>query len=237
MEKTHVVKIFKELANNRNIDMIPRSKFDKEFFPQDWFADRLDDLSLSYDLQGRNSYPDFWVLEKDQLLEGFEIKSLEFSDNLRKTIDFNSTIPSGKKSNKNMFLVFFLYLKEGTYRKVHTINISHMDFVNSNCKWQHSNNSISGFGSYGDGCIRNRKMYLFPHPISLYPQGLGKCQLVLPENWKASGLKKIDTVYREVLKQTVSKYTIDMEDQSSVEVTYTVKKKKKKSVAFNVFEV
>ena len=145
MDKTHVVKIFKELEKKRDVNMIPRSKFDKEFFSQDWFADRLEDLSLNYELQGRNSYPDFWVMEKEQILEGFEIKSLEFSDNLRKTVDFNSTIPSGKKSGKNMFLVFFLYVKEGSDRIVHTINISHMDFVNSNCSWQHSNNSISGF--------------------------------------------------------------------------------------------
>jgi len=237
MNKTYVVKIFKELAKKQKIDMIPRSKFDKEFFSQDWFADRLKDLSLNYDLQGRNSYPDFWVLEKDQLLEGFEIKSLELCDNLRKTVDFNSTVPSGKRAGKNMFLVFFLYSKEDNYRKVHTINISHMDFINSNCQWQHSNNSISGFGSYGDGFIRNRKMYLFPHPISLYPQGLGKCQLILPKEWDVLGLKKIDTICRNVLKQTIHKYTIDMEDQSSIEVTYKVKKKKKKTLEFNVFEV
>ena len=112
--RTHAVQVFLEMvrAIRAGVLMKPRSANDKEYFAQDWFIDRLHATGLRYQQQGRNSYPDFWVFD-DSLQEGYEIKSLAFvtptpsqsarglpGKPARKDIDFNSTIPSGRKDNR-----------------------------------------------------------------------------------------------------------------------------------------
>src|SRR5438046_276809 len=115
------VALFLEMvrAIRAGIPMQPRSANDKEYFAQDWFIDRLRATSLSYQQQGRNSYPDFWV-SREALREGYELKSLAFipatprqavlglaGKPARKDLDFNSTIPSGRKEGCDIFLSFF----------------------------------------------------------------------------------------------------------------------------------
>ncbi|MEJ2388683.1 MAG: hypothetical protein P8Y27_15670 [Chromatiaceae bacterium] len=58
---THSIEIFlaAQRAISASVHMIPRSANDKEYFPQDWFADRVRELGLLCAQQGRNSYPDF----------------------------------------------------------------------------------------------------------------------------------------------------------------------------------
>lgn len=135
---THSVEIFiaacKAIA--KGVHMKPRSANDKEYFPQDWFADRVGSLGLPSHPQGRNSYPDFWVGGNAQLpYEGYEIKSLAFSNGkpARKDYDSNSTIPSGSKDGRDTFLVFFLYTGAGASpRPVHSLCITHGDLITGN---------------------------------------------------------------------------------------------------------
>lgn len=57
----------------------------------------------------------------------------------------------------------------------------------------HKNTRETGFGSYGDGMIRNRKMYVFPHPLT-DPDIRGKTVIISPT--KFVGRKVIRTVER-----------------------------------------
>lgn len=94
-------------AIQAGIMMIPRSRNDKEYFPQDWFAEQASKVpGLELKQQGRNSYPDFWA-KRGNIHEGYEIKSLAFIGGkpARKDLDFNSTVPSGLKSGHPVFLL------------------------------------------------------------------------------------------------------------------------------------
>ena len=104
--QTNAINVFVKLveAVRDGVTMTPRSASDKEYFFQDWFSTRLSELSLGFEQQGRNSYPDYWVGSAP--IEGFELKSLRFVRGrpARKDIDFNSTIPSGRKQGRDVFL-------------------------------------------------------------------------------------------------------------------------------------
>jgi hypothetical protein len=227
--QTHCVPIFLEMvrAVRAGVAMKPRSPNDKEYFAQDWFMDRLRATGLQYQQQGRNSYPDFWVYD-DTLREGYEIKSLAFvpptprqitlgqaGKPAPKDIDFNSTIPSGRKNDRNIFLVFFLYTGSGaTDRTVHTLSLAHGDLINSDhdVADKHINIAIKEFGSYGDGFIRNRKMYVFPHPVEIDPSGLGQCRLIVPATWELAEdrLKNVKTISREIAQQAIDSYKVSL---------------------------
>jgi hypothetical protein len=227
--QTYSVAIFLEMvrAIRANIAMRPRSANDKEYFAQDWFIDRLQTTGLGYQQQGRNSYPDFWV-STGALREGYEIKSLAFipasvrqaalglaGKPARKDIDFNSTIPSGRKEGCDVFLTFFLYTGSGANpRPVYTLSVAHADLINSDhaIADSHVNIAIKHFGSYGDGFIRNRKMYVFPHPVQIDPSGLGRCRLIVPGAWglRDRRLKRVATIARTVASQAVAGYTISL---------------------------
>jgi hypothetical protein len=134
---THSVEIFlaAHQAIAAGVHMIPRSANDKEYFPQDWFADRVGSLGLPLHLQRRNSYPDFWVGDDaGPPCEGYAIKSLAFSNSrpARKDCDSNSTIPSGRKDGRDVFRVFFLYTGGGAIPwPVHSLCIAHGDLINA----------------------------------------------------------------------------------------------------------
>lgn len=204
--------------------MTPRSKNDKEYFPQDWFIDRLKFTGLPYQQQGRNSYPDFWVGD-DSLIEGYEIKSLAFANGrpARRDYDSNSTIPCGRKQGRDIFLVFFLYIGSGAdERPVHTLSIAHTDLMNADhaVAEAHINPAIREFGSYGDGFIRNRKMYVFPHPVTINPSGLGRVQLIVPQSWNILDptLANVGTIGRIVVPEAVDSYTIHLHGSGEAEV-------------------
>ncbi len=222
--------------------MIPRSANDKEYFAQDWFAERLDDGGFHHQLQGRNSYPDFWVTG-DAGTEGFEIKSLGFDGRpARKDIDFNSTIPSGGKAGTDVFLVFFLYTGNGANpRPVHSISIAHGDLINADRDLadEHLNVAVKDFGSYGDGFIRNRKMYVFPHPITIDPSSLGRCRLIVPEDWALDDprLIKVGTLTRAFTPESVESYTIRLRGRGQAAVTKVRSPDQGRVQRFSVFEV
>ena len=218
---TYSIEIFlaARQAINSGILMIPRSTNDKEYFPQDWFSARVSEIGLPYAQQGRNSYPDFWVgQEANAPVEGYEVKSLGFANGrpARKDYDSNSTIPSGRKEGRDIFLVFFLYTGSGDDpRPVHSLCIAHGDLINADHEVAaaHLNEGIDGFGSYGDGFIRDRKMYRFPHPFTLHPVGLSRCRLILPSGWNVADqrLNLVDTLDRTISAQSIRGYSIQLD--------------------------
>jgi hypothetical protein len=251
---TNAVEIFLNMAEavEAGLVMTPRSENDKEFFAQDWFEQRLLQLGFArspqqparrartggqpagaalppkhYAIQGRNSYPDFLVTDA-ALSEGFEIKSLAFTNNrpARSDIDFNSTIPSGRKGGREVFLAFSLYAESGINpRSVHSISLAHGDLINSDhgLSDEHLNVGIARFGSYGDGAIRNRRMYRFPHPISIDPGGLGKVQFIVPQEWQIQDprLRHVKTLSRTVAADSVDSYTIRLRGRGQADVNRT----------------
>ena len=152
---------------------------DKEFHFQDWFAERLNDAGISHDIAGRNSYPDFRLV---QSAEGFEIKGLAYPGR-EATYDANSQVPSGYHNDRTIFYVFGRYPKnpEGEDYPVIDLVVCHGDFLNTDRDYTHKNRSVRGFGSYGDILIRDRKMYVVPTPFSLLEGVQGLTTLILPE--------------------------------------------------------
>ena len=214
---TNVVDIFSEIhhATARGVVMTPRSSSDKEYFAQDWFQDRLTALGLTYKLQGRNSHPDFWVTGAG-VTEGYEVKSLALKGRgqpARKDFDCNSTIPSGVKGGRDVFIVFFVYTGSGVnVRGVHSVVVMHGDFINDERAIEHQNLAVHGFGSYGDGFIRDRKMYVFPHAFSIDPTGVGSRRLIVPAEWGVNDarLTKVKTLERDVATMRLRGYEVDL---------------------------
>jgi hypothetical protein len=228
MHPTKVVDIFNTMveAARQGVQMTPRSANDKEYFAQDWFADRLEAMSLRYHQQGRNSYPDFIVDTTPS--EGYEGKSLAFTGTrpARRDIDFNSTIPSGRKDGRDVFLVFFLYTGSGAGpRTVHSLSVAHADLINSDHALadEHLNVQIRRFGSYADGFIRNRKMYVFPHPIQIDPEGLARRRLLVPHSWalRDKPLVRLRAIDRTVAQRAVDRYTIRLHGRGEARVVTT----------------
>lgn len=242
---TNAVDIFLEMdrACRAGVQMIPRSSGDKEFFAQDWFKDRLKALGLPHTQQGRNSYPDFIAGHPDSQ-EGYEIKSLAVTRGqpARSDLDFNSTIPSGIKTGRDVFLVFILYTGLGAEpRSIHTISLAHANLINSDhaVADDHLNVAVHQFGSYGDGFIRNRKMYVFPHPVSLDRSGLGRRRLLTPESWRIADprLRTIGTISRTVSQAAVESYTIQLHGRGEASVTRAPYPNAGMEHRFSIFEV
>src|SRR5437870_13404324 len=64
---------------------------DKEFHFQNWFRARLQETGMNFEVGGRNSYPDFRVV---QFAEGYEVKGLAYPGR-DASFDSNSHVPSG----------------------------------------------------------------------------------------------------------------------------------------------
>lgn len=241
---TNAVEIFIEAARacRSAVHMTPRSANDKEYFAQDWFADRLNRIGLTFVQQGRNSYPDF-IVNGPGTSEGYELKSLAFANGrpARTDIDFNSTIPSGFKDNRYVFLVFILYTGTGINpRPVHSISIAHADLINADHALadEHLNVSIRQFGSYADGFIRNRKMYVFPHPIIIAPTGLGRHRLIVPQGWNINDtrLRKVHILTRTITAQAVDSFTIRLHGRGQAQTNYVPYANAGTQLLFDVFE-
>jgi hypothetical protein len=195
-----------------------------------------------FEQQGRNSYPDFWVGEGANC-EGYELKSLAFTRGrpARRDLDFNSTIPSGRKQGRDVFLVFILYTGTGARpRTVHSISLAHADLINSDHALadEHLNVAIHEFGSYADGFIRNRKMYVFPHPISLDPAGLGRFRLIVPQAWnlRRAELGRVGRIARTVAAEAVDHYTIRLRGRGVAETANVPYPNGGQAFTFDVFE-
>jgi hypothetical protein len=153
---------------------------DKEFHFQNWFKKRLMETSFNFDQGGRNSYPDFTMV---QFTEGYEVKGLSYPGR-DASFDSNSQVPTGLHNGRTIYYVFGRYPKEpdGNSYPVLDLVICHGDFLNADHDYVHENKSVKGFGSYGDILIRDRKMYVVPTPFRLIKGLAHQYTLILPNH-------------------------------------------------------
>ncbi len=164
---TVVFDVFKGCADaiERRVNIERASRRDKEFHFQDWVEHRLDEVGMTPHTGGRNAYPDFAI---PGTAEGYEVKGLEFPGRYR-SFDANSQMPKGRHGSfLAIFYVFGRYPRGagGSY-PVTDLVLCHGDFLNANHDYVHLNRHVTGFGSYGDIMIRDRKMYVVPTPYAL----------------------------------------------------------------------
>jgi hypothetical protein len=241
---TLAVEIFLEAvqACRNAVHMVPRSANDKEYLAQDWFEQRLQSVGLAYQQQGRNSYPDC-IVNGSGTSEGYELKSLACKHNrpARTDIDFNSTIPSGFKDDRHVFLVFVLYTGSGSSpRPVHSLVIAHADLINADhtVADAHVNVAIRNFGSYADGFIRSRKMYVFPHPITIDSSCLARQRLIVPQSWNINDkrLLKVSTLQRTIAANAVDSFTIHLHGRGQAITSHVPYPNAGTQLGFDVFE-
>src|SRR5258708_32533045 len=163
----------------RHIELIKReSNKDKEFHFQNWFEARLTESHLNYDILGRNTYPDFRLVDHE---DGYEVKGLAYAGRVA-NFDGNSQIPFGIHRGRTVYYVFGRYPAnpDGDEYPVIDLVICHGDFLNADHEYVHKNKNVKAFGSYGDILIRDRKMYVIPTPFQLAPGTQHNRTLILP---------------------------------------------------------
>lgn len=130
----------------------------------DWFKDGLDEFKII--TSGANSHPDYVINGV-----GFELKSLKTTGQ----IQFNSTVPCGGFRHSSVrhgslegecYYVIAKYTEERNYGYLEDYTICDGDFFNFRREWafSHANHQETGYGNFGDGVCRYRKMYSFPSP-------------------------------------------------------------------------
>lgn len=196
--------------------MISReSSRDKEFHFQNWFIQRLTEVGRPFEQGGRNSYPDFRMVE---LTDGYELKGLAYPGR-DANFDSNSQAPTGFHNGRTVYYVFGRYPKEpdGDRFPVLDLVVCHGDFLNADHEYRHKNKNIKGFGSYGDIMIRDRKMYVVPTPFHLL-EGVAHMQtLILPaDNKPASGFTEVGRFNRVESKELIIGYAFDLKQNELV---------------------
>ena len=185
------------------------SSKDKEFHFQNWFMDRLVGTALSFEQGGRNSYPDFRLV---QFTEGYELKGLAYPGR-DATFDSNSQVPTGLHNGRSIYYVFGRYPQhpDGDTYPVLDLVLAHGDFLNANHKYIHENKSVRGFGTYGDLMIRDRKMYVVPTPFRIVEGLAHQHTLILPSG-HIPGADFIDVgeLVRREADHLVVAYTFDL---------------------------
>ena len=123
------------------------------------------EVGAHYDAAGRNAYPDFKLLNH---AEGYEPKGLAYPGRAT-SYDSNSQLPSGEHNGRQVYYVFGRYPvdPDGNTYPVLDLVICHGSFLNADSEYEHKNRSFSGFGSYGDILVWDRKMYVAPTPFTL----------------------------------------------------------------------
>ncbi len=186
------------------------SRKDKEFHFQNWFQERLAALGINYDDPGRNTYPDFRLVED---AEGYEIKGLAWPGR-EKDYDANSQVPSGVHNGRTIFYVFGRYPAEQAGQEEYPVVdlvICHGDFLNADHNYVHKNKSIKGFGSYGDIMIRDRKMYVAPTPFALTRGTTGLQTLILPDSFRTEDrFEAVGNLVRTECDNLVVGYKFDL---------------------------
>ena len=190
---------------------------DKEFHFQNWFQKRLESLAFHYEGSGRNTYPDFSLVEHT---EGYEIKGLAWPGRER-DYDSNSQVPTGFHNGRQIFYVFGRYPADlSTYQNggngtrqypVVDLVVCHGDFLNADHNYIHKNKSVKGFGTYGDIMIRDRKMYVAPTPFALTEGTTGLMTLIVPEGTPADArCQEVGRLVRVEAQTLVVGYTFDL---------------------------
>ncbi|WP_198407799.1 hypothetical protein [Alcanivorax borkumensis] len=184
-------------------------KKDKEFHFQNWVEERLENISVHFEGSGRNTYPDFSLVE---YAEGYEIKGLAWPGRER-DYDSNSQVPTGHHNGRKIFYVFGRYPKDpdGLEYPVVDLVMCHGDFLNADHNYVHKNKSVKGFGTYGDIMIRDRKMYVAPTPFALTEGTTGLMTLILPANMDGdSRFQEVGSITRTEAENLVVGYTFDL---------------------------
>ena len=190
---------------------------DKEFHFQNWFQKRLQKLSVHFEGSGRNTYPDFSLVE---YTEGYEIKGLAWPGRER-DYDSNSQVPTGHHNGRQIFYVFGRYpadlspyQDQGNGRRQYPVVdlvMCHGDFLNADHNYVHKNKSVKGFGTYGDIMIRDRKMYVAPTPFALVEGTTGLMTLIVPEGLAAPDrFQEVGKLIRVEAAELVVGYTFDL---------------------------
>lgn len=212
MKSTKVFEVFRQTTEAilGGVLIHQVSKTDKEFHFQNWFEDRLAASNIHYDKGGRNSYPDFALVE---YTEGYEIKGLAWPGR-DATYDCNSQVPSGSHNGRDIFYVFGRYPpadEVGDEYPVIDIVLCHGDFLNADHVYRHKNKNVKGFGSYGDIMIRDRKMYVAPTPYAIADGFTGTRTLVLPAEWTpAQNMQIVGSLNRMEAENEVVGYAFDL---------------------------
>ena len=197
---------------------------DKEFHFQNWFQGRLDRLDVHYEVGGRNTYPDFSMVE---CAEGYEVKGLAWPGRER-NYDANSQVPTGLHNGRRVFYVFGRYpadlqpyadLGNGRLQyPVVDLVICDGDFLNADHDYVHGNRSLKGFGTYGDIMIRDRKMYVAPTPFALADGTTGLTTLIVSEDTVApGGFREVGQLLRVEAGDLVVAYKFDLRSNELVE--------------------
>lgn len=207
---TKVVDVFTScVAAIQRGDLIEREgRSDKEFHFQNWFQNRLIDLTLNFDAPGRNVYPDFCLVK---FTEGYELKGLAYPGR-EADYDANSQVPSGEHNGRQIYYVFGRYpaKPDGNRYPVLDLVICHGSFLNADSSYEHKNDSFRGFGSYGDILVRDRKMYVAPTPFALLDGTAHHRTLVVPSATPVDGLIQVGNVTRREADRIAVAYDFDL---------------------------
>lgn len=203
--------IFKQCVQAiRDGELIEREgRMDKEFHFQNWFQKRLQSLGLNFDTPGRNSYPDFRLVN---FPEGYELKGLAYPGR-EASYDSNSQVPCGEHNGRQVFYVFGRYPKDpdGNSYPVLDLVLCHGSFLNADNDYVHHNKSFRGFGTYGDILVRDRKMYVCPTPFALTDGTAHRRTLIVPEDYEVeAGLVEVGTLTRREVDEMVVAYSFDL---------------------------
>ncbi len=211
VKDSNVVEIFQGcVAAIRGGKLIRReSRQDKEFHFQHWLRDRLVETRLQFEVGGRNTYPDFRIV---QIAEGYEVKGLAYPGR-EVNYDCNSQVPTGSHNGRTIFYVFGRYPAEpdGNKYPVLDLVICHGDFLNADHEFVHKNRNVKGFGSYGDIMIRDRKMYVAPTPFGLAAGVAHEQTLILPKGHRVpEGFHQVGQLVRREAERLIVGYTFDL---------------------------
>ncbi|MGH9358344.1 MAG: hypothetical protein ACRD1O_04115 [Terriglobia bacterium] len=190
------------------------STTDKEFHFQNWFKTRLEETNLNFEVEGRNSYPDFRMVKTT---EGYELKGLAYPGR-DASFDSNSQAPSGFHNGRTIYYVFGRYPKtpDGDTYPVLDLVLCHGDFLNADHEYEHENKSVKGFGSYGDILIRDRKMYVVPTPFRLVHGVAHQQTLILPaeikpDKWGKTHFMELGKLSRREAGELIIGYSFDLQ--------------------------
>lgn len=86
--------------------------------------------------------------------------------------------------------------------------ICHGDFLNADHTYVHKNQSVRGFGSYGDILIRDRKMYVAPTPFGLVEGAAHTHTLILSTNEMTNEFKEVGLLTRTRVRRWLSVITL-----------------------------
>jgi hypothetical protein len=182
---------------------------DKEFHFQNWIKDRIIESGLAFDEPGRNSFPDFRIVNHPV---GFEVKGLAYPGR-ENSYDGNSQIPKGSHNTRSIYYIFGRYPSkpDGNSYPVIDLIVCTGDFLNADSAYIHKNKSIRGFGSYGDILIRDRKMYVIPTPYALADGLAHFATLILPFDDKLnSDFTCVGELSRKETNECLKGYSFDL---------------------------